>query len=155
MNLEELPTESVGARYAGTILARLAQLGASAVSSLVVPRFLGPLMYGNFSFLQNMSATIHRRVLDCFANQGAFAMVCAKNGASEVTAVEVSAGLCQTARANAELNGLKVDCIETNATLPSIAMMRGTSTLASVSRTSPTLIWSGASARTRSSPARC
>ncbi len=32
-----------------------------------------------------------KRVLDCFANQGAFAIACAKNGAESVTAVEISA----------------------------------------------------------------
>src|ERR1700676_3046987 len=33
-----------------------------------------------------------RRVLDCFTNQGAFALACARHGASEVTAVEESSG---------------------------------------------------------------
>ena len=35
-----------------------------------------------------------RRVLDCFSNQGAFALACAKAGASAVHAVEISAGPC-------------------------------------------------------------
>jgi 23S rRNA (cytosine1962-C5)-methyltransferase len=47
-----------------------------------------------------------RRVLDCFANQGAFALACAKTGAATVLAVEVSADAVAGARANGERNGL-------------------------------------------------
>ena len=47
-----------------------------------------------------------RRVLDCFSNQGAFALACAKAGASSVTAVEISADAVAAARANGERNGL-------------------------------------------------
>ena len=40
-----------------------------------------------------------RRVLDCFANQGAFSLACAKAGAAAVTAVEISAeAVAQIAR---------------------------------------------------------
>ena len=53
-----------------------------------------------------------RRVLDCFTSQGAFALACAKNGATEVTAVEESASSLASARANAERNSLRVDWIE-------------------------------------------
>jgi 23S rRNA (cytosine1962-C5)-methyltransferase len=55
-----------------------------------------------------------RRVLDCFSNQGAFALACAKAGASEVTAVEISADCCGLLRANAERNALKVNVVEAN-----------------------------------------
>lgn len=47
-----------------------------------------------------------RRVLDCFTNQGAFALACAKAGAKSVTGVEVSADAVATARRNGERNGL-------------------------------------------------
>ena len=47
-----------------------------------------------------------RRVLDCFANQGAFALACAHAGASTVLGVEVSADAVAGARANAERNAL-------------------------------------------------
>jgi 23S rRNA (cytosine1962-C5)-methyltransferase len=53
-----------------------------------------------------------RRVLDCFANQGAFALICARHGASEVTAVEESSGNVAAARRNAERNGLSVNFTE-------------------------------------------
>lgn len=53
-----------------------------------------------------------RRVLDCFTNQGAFALSCARHGASEVTAVEESSGNIAAARRNAERNGLKIEYIE-------------------------------------------
>ena len=50
-----------------------------------------------------------RRVLDCFTSQGAFALACAKAGASAVTAVEASAESLASARANAQRNGLTVN----------------------------------------------
>jgi 23S rRNA (cytosine1962-C5)-methyltransferase len=53
-----------------------------------------------------------RRVLDCFTNQGAFALVCARAGASEVTAVEAGAENIAAARRNAERNKLSVNWIE-------------------------------------------
>jgi 23S rRNA (cytosine1962-C5)-methyltransferase len=45
-----------------------------------------------------------KRVLDCFANQGAFAIACAKNGAESVTAVEISELLAAGIESNARLN---------------------------------------------------
>ena len=50
-----------------------------------------------------------RRVLDCFTNQGAFALSCAKAGAAEVTAVEESAANIEAARINASRNGVQVN----------------------------------------------
>jgi 23S rRNA (cytosine1962-C5)-methyltransferase len=54
------------------------------------------------------------RVLDCFTNQGGFALACAKAGAAKVTAVDISASACAAARKNAELNGLEIEVIEAN-----------------------------------------
>ncbi len=56
-----------------------------------------------------------RRVLDCFTSQGAFALACARAGASEVTAVEASAENIETARQNARRNKLEVRWIEQDA----------------------------------------
>ena len=53
-----------------------------------------------------------RRVLDCFANQGAFALTCARAGAAEVTAVEENSANIATAKRNAARNGLKTRWIE-------------------------------------------
>ncbi len=53
-----------------------------------------------------------RRVLDCFTSQGAFALACARAGASQVTGVEASAESVASARRNAERNGLNVEWIE-------------------------------------------
>lgn len=53
-----------------------------------------------------------RRVLDCFASQGAFALACAKASAAHVTAVEGSAESIASARRNAERNKLSVEWIE-------------------------------------------
>jgi 23S rRNA (cytosine1962-C5)-methyltransferase len=52
-----------------------------------------------------------RRVLDCFTSQGAFALACAKAGATKVTAVEASAESLANATQNAERNGLEVEWI--------------------------------------------
>jgi 23S rRNA (cytosine1962-C5)-methyltransferase len=55
-----------------------------------------------------------KRVLDCFTNQGGFALACAKAGAAKVTAVDISESACAAARRNAELNGLEIDVQEHN-----------------------------------------
>jgi 23S rRNA (cytosine1962-C5)-methyltransferase len=53
-----------------------------------------------------------RRVLDCFANQGAFGLACAQAGATDVAAVEESSDNVAAGKQNAERNGLKVRWIE-------------------------------------------
>jgi len=53
-----------------------------------------------------------RRVLDCFTSQGAFALACARAGASEVTGVEANTENLEAARENAERNQLRVRWIE-------------------------------------------
>ena len=55
-----------------------------------------------------------RSVLDCFANQGAFALACAKAGATRVQAVEISGDACAQIRRNAERNRLAVEVAEQN-----------------------------------------
>ncbi len=55
-----------------------------------------------------------RRVLDCFANQGAFGLACARGGAARVHAVEISGDACALIRRNAERNGLAVEVTERN-----------------------------------------
>ena len=56
-----------------------------------------------------------RRVLDCFTNQGGFALACAKAGAASVTAVDISEDAIASLRSNAELNGVQVEGICENA----------------------------------------
>ncbi len=53
-----------------------------------------------------------RRVLDCFANQGGFALACARAGAGDVAAVEESSDNVTAGKQNSERNGLKVRWIE-------------------------------------------
>jgi 23S rRNA (cytosine1962-C5)-methyltransferase len=53
-----------------------------------------------------------RRVLDCFTSQGAFALACARAGATHVTGVEASAESLANARHNAEGNELRVEWVE-------------------------------------------
>jgi 23S rRNA (cytosine1962-C5)-methyltransferase len=52
------------------------------------------------------------RVLDCFSNQGAFALACAQAGAADVTAVEASAENIVVAQRNAGRNKLSVAWVE-------------------------------------------
>jgi 23S rRNA (cytosine1962-C5)-methyltransferase len=54
------------------------------------------------------------RVLDCFSNQGAFAIACAKAGASAVTAVEISGQSVKLINENAQLNGVTITTEEAN-----------------------------------------
>jgi 23S rRNA (cytosine1962-C5)-methyltransferase len=54
------------------------------------------------------------RVLDCFSNQGAFAIACARAGASAVTAVEISGHLVKLINENAQLNGVTITTEEAN-----------------------------------------
>jgi len=53
-----------------------------------------------------------RRVLDCFTSQGAFALACARAGATEVIGVEVGAESIRAAEKNAAANQLAVRFIE-------------------------------------------
>jgi 23S rRNA (cytosine1962-C5)-methyltransferase len=53
-----------------------------------------------------------RRVLDCFTNQGAFALTSARAGANEVTGVEENSENISAAKRNAARNELKVDWVQ-------------------------------------------
>jgi 23S rRNA (cytosine1962-C5)-methyltransferase len=61
------------------------------------------------------------RVLDCFANQGAFALACARAGATDVAAVEESAENVTAGKQNADRNGVSVRWIQQDA----FAFLRG------------------------------
>jgi 23S rRNA (cytosine1962-C5)-methyltransferase len=53
-----------------------------------------------------------RRVLDCFTNQGAFALACAQRGASDITGVEENSQNIAAAKKNAERNALSINFVE-------------------------------------------
>jgi 23S rRNA (cytosine1962-C5)-methyltransferase len=53
-----------------------------------------------------------RRALDCFTNQGAFALTCARAGASEVIGVESQVNAIENARENSKRNELTVRWVE-------------------------------------------
>lgn len=55
-----------------------------------------------------------QRVLDCFSNQGGFALACALNGATEVTALDISADACAAIETNAQRNNVRLNITETN-----------------------------------------
>jgi 23S rRNA (cytosine1962-C5)-methyltransferase len=73
----------------------------------------------NYSALAQFAP--ERRVLDCFANQGAFALACAHAGATDVAAVEENSENVAAGKQNAERSGLKVRWIEQDA----FAFLRG------------------------------
>ena len=54
----------------------------------------------------------NRRVLDCFTNQGAFALICARAGAAEVTGVEENSESIAAAKRNAAGNKLRVEWLQ-------------------------------------------
>ena len=54
----------------------------------------------------------NRRVLDCFTNQGSFALTCARAGAVEVTAVEENLENIAAAKRNAARNDLNIDWVQ-------------------------------------------
>lgn len=56
-----------------------------------------------------------KRVLDCFCNQGGFALACAKAGAASVTAVDSSGPAIEATQRNAELNGVEINAVQHNA----------------------------------------
>ncbi len=64
----------------------------------------------NYSIVAARAAGL--RVLDCFANQGGFALACAAKGASHVVAVESGADSAQKLRDNAALNCLAIETVE-------------------------------------------
>ena len=53
-----------------------------------------------------------RRVLDCFTNQGAFALTCARAGATEVTGIEENSENIAAAKRNAARNELKIEWVQ-------------------------------------------
>ncbi len=55
-----------------------------------------------------------KTVLDCFCNQGGFALHAARGGASSVLALDISAAAVAATRANAARNGLAVEALEAN-----------------------------------------
>jgi 23S rRNA (cytosine1962-C5)-methyltransferase len=65
---------------------------------------------GNYSRIARYARG--RRVLDCFSNQGGFALACAREGALEVTAVESTAESARRLRENSDRNGLPVFVVE-------------------------------------------
>jgi 23S rRNA (cytosine1962-C5)-methyltransferase len=64
----------------------------------------------NYSLVANYA--LGRRVLDCFANHGAFALSCARAGATDVAAVEENSDNVNAGKQNAERHGLKLRWIE-------------------------------------------
>jgi O-antigen/teichoic acid export membrane protein len=71
LNDEHAPAESVRSRYAVTLSAQIFRLLLSLVTAGIVPRALGPAVYGNYNFLLSTSAAL-RGFLDNGAQQAFF-----------------------------------------------------------------------------------
>jgi O-antigen/teichoic acid export membrane protein len=71
MDGNELKSESVRSRYAVTLSAQVFRLLLSLISATIVPRALGPAIYGNYSFLLSTSSTL-RGILDTGTQQAFF-----------------------------------------------------------------------------------
>ncbi|MGJ8694811.1 MAG: class I SAM-dependent rRNA methyltransferase [Verrucomicrobiaceae bacterium] len=56
-----------------------------------------------------------KKVLDVFCNQGGFALACAKAGAESVLAVDISADATAATARNAELSGVEIETVTSNA----------------------------------------
>ncbi len=56
-----------------------------------------------------------KRVLDCFSNQGGFALACARAGAAAVTSVDISSEAVDAVKRNAGLNNVMVKAVAANA----------------------------------------
>lgn len=55
-----------------------------------------------------------KKVLDCFCNQGGFALHAAKTGAASVRAVDISSSAVETTQKNAQRNNLAIEAVEAN-----------------------------------------
>jgi O-antigen/teichoic acid export membrane protein len=71
MDSAEIKSESVNSRYVVTLGAQIFKLLLSLITATIVPRALGPAVYGNFSFLLSTSSTL-RGVLDTGSQQAFF-----------------------------------------------------------------------------------
>jgi 23S rRNA (cytosine1962-C5)-methyltransferase len=109
----------VGATSSGPIVMELK--GAPLAGSTPLLRFEVDLLHAQktgfyLDQMQNYRTVAEhgrgRRVLDCFANEGVFALTCAQAGASDVAAVEESAERVAAGKRNADRNGLKVRWME-------------------------------------------
>ena len=67
------------------------------------------------NYAQVARHAVGKRVLDCFCNQGGFALACARAGAAGVAAVDISEAAIESARRNAQLNEVRLDAVIANA----------------------------------------
>ncbi|HSC14552.1 MAG TPA: hypothetical protein VLI71_05505 [Gammaproteobacteria bacterium] len=68
---EHARPDRVGARYLATLAAQAVRLAAAAVVAVIVPRALGPALYGTYSFLLQTAATL-RACVDVGSQQAFF-----------------------------------------------------------------------------------
>jgi O-antigen/teichoic acid export membrane protein len=84
--MDRVPTqsESVRSRYAITLGAQIFRLLLSLISATIVPRALGPAVYGNYSFLLSTSSTL-RGVLDTGTQQAFFTFSSQEHASGSLT----------------------------------------------------------------------
>src|ERR1700676_3655784 len=84
MERDPMQSESVRSRYAVTLGAQVFRLLLSLISATIVPRALGPAIYGNYSFLLSTSATV-RGVLDTGTQQAFFTFSSQEHASGSLT----------------------------------------------------------------------
>jgi O-antigen/teichoic acid export membrane protein len=86
LNHKHTPAESVSSRYIVTLGAQMFRLLLSFATATIVPRALGPAIYGNYTFLLSTSAAI-RGVLDAGAQQAFFTFSAQERASGPLTRV--------------------------------------------------------------------
>jgi O-antigen/teichoic acid export membrane protein len=84
MDRDPMQSESVRSRYAVTLGAQVFRLLLSLISATIVPRALGPAIYGNYSFLLSTSSTL-RGVLDTGTQQAFFTFSSQEHASGSLT----------------------------------------------------------------------
>ena len=59
----EVRSESVSARYLVTLGAQVLRAALAFISAAIVPRVLGPVAYGNYTFLLSTSSTVRLPII--------------------------------------------------------------------------------------------
>jgi O-antigen/teichoic acid export membrane protein len=76
--------ESAGARYLVTLAAQVLRAALAFISAAIVPRVLGPIAYGNYTFLLSTAATV-RAFLDNGTQQAFFTFSARDTGSGGLT----------------------------------------------------------------------
>ena len=96
MNDDQAKVESVSSRYAVTLGAQVLRLLLALAAAAIVPRVLGPVAYGNYSFLLSTSAAV-RGFLDNGMQQAFFTFSSQTRASGSLTRLYALVLCCQFA----------------------------------------------------------